>query len=99
MDADSSNIEFKLENDGEIPASMTADKHRVQAVLRHYLSNAFKFTKIGKITVIVFYDLAEKICKISVKDTGIGIAPQHRSRLFKQFSPIKRTQVPKTGLG
>lgn len=63
---------------------MAFDSDKMERVILNLLSNAIKFTeKSGKVEVYV-KDLGERI-KISVKDTGIGIAESKREKIFDRF--------------
>jgi signal transduction histidine kinase len=79
------------------------DRRRLLQCVINLLSNAYKFTEQGGITIKTFCEDATEapIC-ISIADTGIGIAEEDIPRLFKPFvrldSPIKII-VPGTGLG
>ena len=61
------------------------DKQVIKFILRNVVSNAMKFTENGSITIT-----AEKHrdkTKITVTDTGIGMAPEKAAKLFKQIAP------------
>lgn len=62
------------------------DKNRLLQVLLNLISNAVKFTRQGKITVGV-EDLPQKE-KVFVADTGEGIYPEERDRIFEEFYRI-----------
>ncbi len=87
------------------PHLLVADVTRVRQVLVNLLSNAVKFTSTGEILVTVSPEQRsgnlQQIC-FAVKDTGIGIPPERRDRLFQPFgqadSSISR-QFGGTGLG
>lgn len=80
---------------------LDTDRGKVSQILRNLVSNAIKFTEKGSIHV-----RAEKLgndrLRLSVTDTGIGIAPKDLPRVFEEFtqidSHIQRT-VKGTGLG
>lgn len=80
------------------------DERRIRQVLINLLSNAVKFTpEGGHITVAVDYspDSSSQL-RISVIDTGIGIAPEHLEQLFQPFFQIDSAlnrQYTGTGLG
>ena len=68
---------------GELAA--WADRDKITQVLTNLISNAIKFTPSGgKINVTVQQDGAGWI-KVSVSDTGAGIAPEEASRIFEEF--------------
>lgn len=78
----------------------------VRQVLVNLVSNAVKFTEKGSI-IIKLQDVAAdsdagRKLRISVRDTGIGIAPEEQDRIFEQFTQIDSsatTRVGGTGLG
>jgi len=63
---------------------LVADRQRVQQILINLLSNAIKFTPAGG-DVLVMAETRGGGMTISVKDTGIGIAPQDIARVFERF--------------
>ncbi|MEM9160164.1 MAG: ATP-binding protein [Verrucomicrobiota bacterium] len=67
------------------------DERALEVVLNSLVDNAFKFTKKGdKISLAVESD--ENEIRISVLDTGIGIAPHHLERIFERFYRIDRSR-------
>ena len=77
------------------------DEERLTQVIINLLANAIKFTpQHGKVTVIS-QDFTEQV-KISIKDTGIGIPPDHLSRIFERFYQVDGSTKRKyggTGIG
>ncbi|GAA5970007.1 hypothetical protein JCM11641_000231 [Rhodosporidiobolus odoratus] len=96
-------------DEGDI--SILGDPTRLRQVVVNLLSNAVKFTANGEITVIASSEAVEpdendrprKRCRISVKDTGIGIAKENFSRLFRVYSQAEGAETSRnfggTGLG
>lgn len=80
-----------------------ADRGRVRQVLLNLLSNAIKFTPDGgRITVAAAPVNGGAEARIAVSDTGIGIAAEDQSKLFKEFSQLDGSASRKyegTGLG
>ncbi|OSM06823.1 putative periplasmic sensor hybrid histidine kinase [Magnetofaba australis IT-1] len=66
------------------------DPQRISQVLFNLLANAFKFTEKGAVTLDVALLTTEtdgrRRLRFAVQDTGVGISPQARARLFKKFS-------------
>ena len=77
------------------------DRERLKQVLINLVDNAFKYTEQGgQVTVGVVRE--GNRCRVSVKDTGVGIAPQHIERIFERFYRVDRDrsrEVGGTGLG
>ncbi|MDX1295943.1 MAG: ATP-binding protein [Sulfurimonadaceae bacterium] len=91
-------LELRVEMDHDIP--MCTDRKRLYQCILNYLSNAVKFTESGSILLKVD-DLTDRI-KLSVVDTGIGIAEEDISRLFEAFERLEthlRVKPGGSGLG
>jgi len=97
-------LQFYSLIEGNLPASVMGDATRIRQVLNNLISNAIKFTHGGRIVVRVrtVADTGDAVrLAWQVADTGIGIAPEHQSRLFDPFyqaNPGADT-VRGTGLG
>jgi PAS domain S-box-containing protein len=82
---------------------ITADERRLKQMLVNLLTNAVKFTpERGRVELHVLGDAANKTASFSVRDTGIGIAPQDITNLFKPFVQVDGSltrQYEGTGLG
>ncbi|MEI9953515.1 MAG: response regulator [Pseudomonadota bacterium] len=81
-------------------ASIETDAQRVQQVLKNLLSNAFKFTEHGTVSLTV--EANEDGYSFVVRDTGIGIAKNHHSAIFEAFQQADGTTNRRfggTGLG
>ena len=80
--------------------SLDTDELRFKQVLLNLLSNAVKFTPAGG-TVAVRVTTDAAAVTVSVTDTGIGIAPEDRERIFESFQQSGRgpAQQEGTGLG
>jgi PAS domain S-box-containing protein len=83
------------------PARILGDADRLDQILANLLSNAIKFTPSGgRITVTLRPTPEEAI--LTVTDTGPGIPPQERARLFERLfrgEDVKQLQVSGAGLG
>jgi signal transduction histidine kinase len=81
---------------------VVADVGRLKQVLYNYLSNAIKFTpERGRIT-IGLQPVDEAMFRLSVEDTGIGVAPEDLGRLFIEFEQLDASTAKLqqgTGLG
>jgi two-component system, sensor histidine kinase and response regulator len=79
---------------------MSTDAGKVRQILVNLLSNAVKFTPAGRVTLIVQHDGG--IVRYVVRDTGIGIATEHRDQIFDAFWQVEQPstrRVGGTGLG
>jgi PAS domain S-box-containing protein len=80
----------ELRFDLAIPAALPpvrANASRLQQVLLNFLVNAYKFTPPGG-TVTLEASAGDGTVSISVRDTGIGIAPEHAARIFEPFERV-----------
>ncbi|WP_224241566.1 PAS domain-containing sensor histidine kinase [Hyalangium gracile] len=85
----------------ELP-ELHSDRQKVKQIVLNLLSNALKFTHEGSVQVIAAYELATSTVTISVKDTGIGIAPEHQEKIFEDFQQVDSSPTRAyggTGLG
>lgn len=81
---------------------MQADSTKLRQIILNLLSNAVKFTEKGGITLAVERLPDGQTLSIKVSDTGIGMTPEHMSRLFQAFSQADASTSSKyggTGLG
>jgi len=106
--ADQQGLELIAQIDDALPGAILLDEVRMRQILFNLMGNAIKFTKSGTVKIIVNCHESspiepEKIgLKIAVKDTGIGIAPEHQQKIFEAFtqSDSQTTrQYGGTGLG
>jgi CheY-like chemotaxis protein len=84
-----------------IPALHT-DEAKVSQVLRNFISNALKFTETGEVRVSAALGDAPGRIVFSVRDTGIGIAPEHQTSIFEEFVQVENRlqgRAKGTGLG
>ncbi|TDK64006.1 response regulator [Bacillus salipaludis] len=105
------NVKFEVVTHPDVPPVISTDGQRLQQILKNLLSNAFKFTEQGSVTVrmeLAPPDFAEKlevegpVMAISVTDTGIGIPAEKQQIIFDAFQQVDGTtnrQYGGTGLG
>jgi signal transduction histidine kinase len=79
--------------------TLTADAQRIQQIVLNLLSNACKFTEMGRVLVCARTQGNEFI--ISITDTGPGIAPENHELIFEAFRQTKEglRKGKGTGLG
>ncbi|HEX8432074.1 MAG TPA: response regulator, partial [Longimicrobium sp.] len=112
--AEQKGLELSVEVDPEVPEAIFTDGQRLQQVLKNLLSNSFKFTERGGVTLSIrkadqgrrfansTLDQADMVIALAVKDTGIGIAKEKQQLIFEAFQQEDGTTSRKfggTGLG
>lgn len=98
--AQNSQVNLVIEEPENVP-SLCSDETKVAQILRNFISNALKFTERGEVRVSARRD-GEWHVVIAVADTGIGIAPEDRERIFEEFEQVEGPQQLRhkgTGLG
>jgi signal transduction histidine kinase/DNA-binding response OmpR family regulator len=94
-------LAFRVERAREFAPKLVTDGRRLEQILKNLLSNAFKFTERGGVTLRVAAAGDERV-EFAVTDTGIGIAPDQREVIFEAFRQADGTTSRKfggTGLG
>lgn len=84
----------------ERPLSLETDRGKVRHILLNLLSNAAKFTESGKVTVRAWDD--DDSVFFEVRDTGVGIPPEHLESIFDPFWQVEDVTTRRaegTGLG
>jgi signal transduction histidine kinase/HAMP domain-containing protein/CheY-like chemotaxis protein len=112
--AEQNGLGFTIEQDEALPAAFVTDEQRLQQILRNLLSNAFKFTHEGSVTLRIAsaqgdlpvhgetLRMADGVIALSVTDTGVGIPDDKLSLIFEAFQQADGTTSRKyggTGLG
>ncbi|MDR3000754.1 MAG: response regulator [Fibromonadaceae bacterium] len=97
-------IEFELKIDEKLPAKLIGDQLRIKQVLNNLLSNAFKYTDAGKVTLTATCEAGEDgpVLALSVQDTGYGMSKKQVNKLFDEYSRFNNESgrtIEGTGLG
>jgi HAMP domain-containing protein/CheY-like chemotaxis protein/signal transduction histidine kinase len=113
-EAEARNLGFSVHLDPKLGRSMLTDSKRLQQVLKNLLSNAFKFTAQGQVSLSVsavsegwnpghpVLDQAANVVVFEVSDTGIGIPAEKQKLIFEAFQQADASTSRKyggTGLG
>ncbi|HEX7785594.1 MAG TPA: ATP-binding protein, partial [Methylomirabilota bacterium] len=112
--AESKGLAFSVRLDPDLPRTMVTDAKRLQQVIKNLLSNAFKFTRRGRVALAIkavepeaFRDdhalrKADSVLAFEVADTGIGIPLEKQQIIFEAFQQVDGSTSRKyggTGLG
>jgi len=112
--AQDKNLDFTVDFDTKLPPTIRTDEKRLQQIVLNLLSNAFKFTAHGGVTLAVksvttgwsknhpVLRGADRAISIAVTDTGIGIPEDKQKLIFEAFQQADGTTSRKyggTGLG
>ncbi|MCC6492617.1 MAG: response regulator, partial [Pirellulales bacterium] len=112
--AEQKGVDFVVEIDPMLPRTLTTDSKRLQQIIKNLLSNAFKFTHHGQVSLRVgmardgwhsdndILNSSELNIAFTVKDTGIGIPSEKQQIIFEAFQQADGSTSRKyggTGLG
>ncbi|NEO86418.1 MAG: CHASE2 domain-containing protein [Spirulina sp. SIO3F2] len=99
LPAQQKGLELRLDYGTDLPDSLEMDGLKLRQVLINLISNAVKFTQMGYVSLRIRQQ--GQWLEFAVQDTGVGIVPEDRDRLFQAFEQAKvgRRAGPGTGLG
>jgi PAS domain S-box-containing protein len=102
--AEAKAVGFHVDFEGEVPTQVEGDPTRVRQILINLVGNAIKFTEIGEVRLRVKLrdHPAPAHLIFEVTDTGIGITPAERAKLFRPFGQADSSTTRRyggTGLG
>ncbi|MCL2082604.1 MAG: ATP-binding protein [Oscillospiraceae bacterium] len=86
---DSKSVAFELKINENIPAEIIGDSVRIKQILNNLISNAFKYTEAGKVTLSIDIDPGEMgdgpVLILSVQDTGCGMTREQLEKIFDEY--------------
>jgi CheY-like chemotaxis protein len=103
--ADAKGLALTLDYRGAMPIAIRTDPIRLRQILVNLIGNAIKFTEVGGVRVVVSMEPAcnnERMLRVDVIDTGIGISEKGAAALFQPFSQVDMSTHRRfggTGLG
>jgi len=103
VQAAAKDLELVVDVAQDLPERVNGDPGRIRQALTNLVSNAIKFTATGEVAIRVEREPAgDEMVRFSVRDTGIGLAPDVLPRLFQPFMQADAStarQYGGTGLG
>lgn len=99
--AEQRGIILSYQSPKDMTVEVFGDKERLRQVAVNLLENAIKYSEKGS-PVLITLTASDERAEISVKDSGIGIAPQHLPRIFERFYRVDKDRsrdVGGSGLG
>ncbi len=98
--AQEKNLKLTFKVDKNIDDKLCSDPTRLRQILFNVIGNAVKFTQTGEVTLSIMQNA--ELLELEVHDTGMGIALEHQTSLFKPFMQADESMTRKfggTGLG
>lgn len=100
-------LELRLDYDGDLQGGLIGDRGRIRQILTNLIGNSVKFTDSGHVTVRVRaanapHPQGKVSIRVTVEDTGIGIAPEMQAHIFGEFNQVETDATRRfdgTGLG
>jgi HAMP domain-containing protein/signal transduction histidine kinase/CheY-like chemotaxis protein len=112
--SEAKHLKFNIETARDLPSQLETDPQRLNQILKNLLSNAFRFTEKGSVTLRIYkadktwhsnvksLDDAEEVIAFEIADTGIGIQKDKQGIIFEAFQQAEGSTSRKyggTGLG
>ncbi len=94
-------VTLSLQGAGRLPAFL-GDPRRLRQIALNLLSNAVKYNRRGGRVEVAMEPEPDGGLRVTVADTGLGIAPEDQARVFEPFTQLNRAQSDRqegTGLG
>ncbi len=95
--ADQQHVKFDIDIPETVP-QVLADSEKTAWVLTNLISNAIRYSYENSTIYISVKELKNKV-RVSVRDTGQGIAPQYKDKIFERYFRVPGTKKEGTGLG
>lgn len=88
--AEAKGLALQYEVADELNEHFVSDPIRIRQIVNNLLSNAVKFTETGSVSLLVSYD--KSMLRITVSDTGKGMAVEDKERIFQEFTRLPGAQ-------
>jgi CheY-like chemotaxis protein/signal transduction histidine kinase/HAMP domain-containing protein len=112
--SEAKHLKFTIQMDEDLPEQIETDSQRLNQILKNLLSNSFKFTEKGEVSLKIYeahnswktkntsLENAETVIAFEIADTGIGISREKQNIIFEAFQQAEGSTSRKyggTGLG
>ena len=90
-------IDAHIKKGCELALHVYADKEKIRQVIINLVENAIKYGKNNGTIEASFYQIGNNIILIEISDNGVGIADEHKSRIFERFYRTDHARSRKAG--
>lgn len=95
--AEKKGLKLTFETDGKSSYKVNGDMEKIRQVILNFIDNSIKYTKEGSVNVLLSKN--EKVIRLSIKDTGMGMTPEIKSKLFQKFARAEGGKMNAGGSG
>ncbi len=95
--AEKKGLKLTFETDGKSPYTVNGDMEKIRQVILNFIDNSIKYTKEGSINVLLSKN--EGAIRLSIKDTGMGMTPEIKAKLFQKFARAEGGKMNAGGSG
>jgi len=102
LKAEERQLKMQIKKGCELPLTVHADKEKIRQVISNLVDNAIKYGKQNGLIEASIYKIEGKKILVEISDDGIGIAEDHRIRIFERFyrtDAARSRKVGGSGLG
>ncbi len=102
LTAKSKGLELKYENTGAVPCMVSADPVKFRQVILNLLDNSIKYTQQGFVKLSIQKEItagSAGMAVVSISDSGMGMSPETKTKLFGKFARGEGTKVNAGGSG
>ncbi len=95
-------LDLRLTMTDDVPTTVEGDDQRLRQILANLVRNGVKFTETGQVEVVVTRHGGDDRVRFEVRDTGIGLAPSQKVKIFDAFHQADTSTTRRyggTGLG
>jgi signal transduction histidine kinase len=99
---DKTGVKFSFTYENSVDYRTTADRDKLKQVFANIIDNSLKYTPKGSIFAHLSLDKSKHKFIFTIRDTGVGIAPETLPHLFQKFTRAEnasKTNILGTGLG